>query len=367
MLAGASSHRAAVGCAGGFLVAVLLSSATPAAAHDAFEITAEARFSPAALELRITMAAATAARACAGAAAPEALAACARRLFEITAGGQPWPARSADARRTVENDVELTVRYDRPAPGPVSFEAVFLDRLPDPTYGAVLTVEGDGVFLGQKLLGVEGGRALTVALGGRAVTPTAGEVFRSYLALGVRHILAGHDHLLFLAGLLIMCRRLRDALVLVTCFTAAHSVTLALGAADVWSPPGRLVEPLIAASIVFVGVENLLRARATSLQRSRARWTLAFAFGLLHGMSFAGALREAGLASSGAVLVLSLLAFNLGVELGQVVAAGWFLLAIALLRRTRAFSRWGTQALSALVVAAGLWWLVMRATGRGGA
>lgn len=362
MLAGASNHRAPLVAPAVLAAALLLLSlsmpATPAAAHDAFEITTEARFLPAALDLRVTMAAATAARACGGAEREAHLAVCARGLYQITAGGQPWPARSADVRRTVENDVEMTVRYDRPAPGPVRFEAAFLARLPDPTYGAVLTVDGDGVFLGQKLLGAEGGPTLTVELGGGAAPRGAAAAFRSYLALGVRHILAGHDHLLFLAGLLVVCRRLRAALALVTCFTAAHSVTLALGASGVWTPPGRVVEPLIAASIVFVGVENLLRP--TSLDGSRARWALTFAFGLIHGLGFAGALREAGLGQGGGPLAVSLLAFNLGVELGQVVVAGWFLLLLALLRRTRAFARWGTRAVSALVAGAGLWWLVTR-------
>src|SRR5439155_769841 len=94
--------------------------------------------------------------------------------------------------------------------------------------------------------------------------------FARYFALGVRHILSGADHLLFLLGLLLGCRRLRAAAALVTCFTLAHSLTLALAAFGVLALPGRVVEPLIAATVVAVGLENLLRAAP------RRRWALAF-------------------------------------------------------------------------------------------
>jgi hypothetical protein len=99
----------------------------------------------------------------------------------------------------------------------------------------------------------------------------------------------------------------------ITCFTLAHSVTLGLAALDFVTLSPRLVEPLIAASIVFVGVENLLRR-----DDPRGRWALTLAFGLIHGFGFAGVLKDAGLGSSGAALLVPLFSFNLGVELGQV-------------------------------------------------
>ena len=145
-----------------------------------------------------------------------------------------------------------------------------------------------------------------------------------FLVLGVEHIFTGYDHLAFLLGLLLVAgivgegqqsrrrrQQIRYMLAIVTSFTVAHSVTLVATALSWIDLPSRIVEPAIALSIAYVGVENLLTNGAP-----RRRWLLAMGFGLIHGFGFAHMLRDIGLPRSG--LVLSLASFNLGVELGQL-------------------------------------------------
>ncbi|WP_437515885.1 HupE/UreJ family protein [Sorangium sp. So ce1099] len=180
-------------------------------------------------------------------------------------------------------------------------------------------------------------------------------MIQSFLRLGVEHILAGHDHLLFLGGLLIGCRQLRSTLRLVSCFTVAHSLTLALTVLDVIVLPSRIVEPLIAASIVVVGLQNSLSAG-----EPKQRLLLTFCFGLVHGLGFAGALRETGLGGwDGASIVTPLLSFNIGIELGQIVLAAVALPALLKLQR---LARWptGARVASLLIAVAGACWLFER-------
>lgn len=180
--------------------------------------------------------------------------------------------------------------------------------------------------------------------------------FRGFFILGVEHIWTGYDHLLFLFGLLIVCTSFRSIAAIITCFTVAHSMTLILAALEVVSLPSVLVESAIAASIVFVGVENLVRRGGAP----RGRPALTFAFGLIHGFGFASVLRDLGVGSSGGGLVGPLFAFNLGVEAGQLVVAAVVLPLIWCLRKNERFLRYGVPALSVLVAAAGLYWLLER-------
>jgi hydrogenase/urease accessory protein HupE len=179
--------------------------------------------------------------------------------------------------------------------------------------------------------------------------------FANFLLLGVKHILTGYDHLLFLFGLLVVARGLVSALTIITSFTIAHSITLAVATLHLMQIPSRIVEPLIAASIVFVGVENLLRGDIPN-----ARRMVPFGFGLIHGFGFASALREAGIGSGAGGIVLPLVSFNLGVELGQIMVAAVALPIIWKLRENPMFvARWA-PACSAAVVLLGSFWLVER-------
>ncbi len=131
-----------------------------------------------------------------------------------------------------------------------------------------------------------------------------------FLAQGIEHILGGIDHLLFVVALVISVRSRRELILIVTSFTLAHSITLILGTFALVTASPRLVEPLIAASIVYVAVENIVRAAPP------ARPVITFGFGLIHGLGFSEALRELGLAPR--ALVAPLIGFNLGVEIGQL-------------------------------------------------
>jgi len=145
--------------------------------------------------------------------------------------------------------------------------------------------------------------------------------FIDYIIIGFEHILPlGLDHILFVLGLYLLSQRFKDLLWQVSAFTLAHTVTLALAVLGYVNLPGSIVEPLIALSIVYVAVENLYRK-----QVSRSRVVLVFGFGLLHGLGFAGVLSEIGLSST--AFVPSLIAFNIGVELGQlaVILGTYFL------------------------------------------
>lgn len=179
-----------------------------------------------------------------------------------------------------------------------------------------------------------------------------GHPLLGWIALGVEHILAGFDHLAFLLGLVLVASTLRRLAALISLFTLAHSLTLALASLELLAPPGALVEAAIAASICYVGLENL-KARAR-----RGRAALVFGFGLIHGFGFAGALRELGLSASQSPLAL--LGFNLGVELGQLLLLS---LAFPLLQRARQhtwFQQRGVLLLNGAVAAAGACWLAAR-------
>jgi hypothetical protein len=159
------------------------------------------------------------------------------------------------------------------------------------------------------------------------VTPEAGGV-ASFLRLGIEHILTGWDHLLFLLVLLLRGGAWLSLAKVITAFTAAHSVTLALAVLDVATLPDRLVEAVIALSIAVVAAENLGPRPVVS-----RRWLVSFGFGLVHGFGFSSVLREMTLPARG--LVLSLLSFNAGVELGQALVVALVLPLLVLLRDTR--------------------------------
>jgi hydrogenase/urease accessory protein HupE len=141
-------------------------------------------------------------------------------------------------------------------------------------------------------------------------------VFATYVRLGVGHILSGDDHLLFVLGLILLVAPARRLLVTISAFTLAHSITLSLAALHVVRFPTRAVEAVIALSVVSLAVEVARGPSAPSLA-SRSPWVVAFAFGLLHGFGFAGALAELGLPDGD--IPLALLGFNGGVELGQLL------------------------------------------------
>ena len=147
--------------------------------------------------------------------------------------------------------------------------------------------------------------------------PNRWQVARTYLALGVEHILSGVDHLLFVLALLMVVVGWRRLVGTVTAFTIAHSITLALASLGFVRVPGPPVEAIIALSIVFVAAEIIRGRQGNPGLTARLPWIVAFSFGLLHGFGFAGALSEIGLPQSS--IPLALFTFNVGVEIGQLI------------------------------------------------
>ena len=183
-----------------------------------------------------------------------------------------------------------------------------------------------------------------------------------FVASGFEHILDGTDHLLFLLCLVVPFRRFRALVPIVTGFTVAHSVTLVASAYGfapnfLWFPP--LVETLIAISIVYMAFENMLASGSSGGTPVRRRWLMAFGFGLVHGFGFSFALRET-LQFAGAHLLTSLLAFNVGVELGQLLVIALAVPVLEVLFRFVVAERAGTILISALVAHTSWHWMVER-------
>jgi hydrogenase/urease accessory protein HupE len=174
----------------------------------------------------------------------------------------------------------------------------------------------------------------------------------SFVAMGVEHILTGPDHLLFLLALLALAKGIWPVVKIVTGFTIAHSITLSLAALGLVDVPSRIVEPLIAVTIIWVAVENLLAPR-----RARRRWPIAAVFGLVHGLGFASALTELGL--SRVAMVRALVGFNVGVELGQLIFVALVMPPVMWLATPGRIAHL-PQILSLVVATAGAFWLVQR-------
>ncbi len=231
----------------------------------------------------------------------------------------------------------------------------WLASLP-PGHRQFLTLkDSGGDVLAERLLSVNFD-TVTIQRETASRQPTAAShSFVDFLLMGVKHIWTGYDHLLFLFGLLIVTRNFASSVKIITCFTISHSITLAGATLSLVHLSSRIVEPLIAASIVYVGVENLLRG-----DDPKGRWLLTLGFGLIHGFGFASVLRELGVGANGSSITVPLVSFNLGVEVGQVVIAGLVLPVIWKLRTHPQFVRRWVPAASVLVTLLGSYWFVQR-------
>ena len=182
-----------------------------------------------------------------------------------------------------------------------------------------------------------------------------GDVFLYYLKLGYLHILPlGFDHILFVTGLCLLSRKIKVILWQATAFTVAHSITLALSMKNLIVAPGAVVEPIIALSILFVAIENLMLT-----QLKPWRIVLVFMFGLIHGMGFASALNEIGLPSN--QFFLSIFSFNVGVELGQAsVILAVFALIIFPFGKIKNYRKALVYPLSIAIAAIAFYWTIER-------
>jgi len=270
--------------------------------------------------------------------------------FAIRASDRPCALQpGVTAEPDGEDGLALHARWLCPAPvDEVSVRAGFLEALP-PGHTHLSRVDFAADEVSQRVAQTD-----QPTFEARRTRSPWRDLWR-FMRLGVEHIFTGYDHVAFLIGLLLLGGTLLDLVKIVTAFTVAHSITLALAALDLVVPPARVIEPLIAASILLVGIENLWALRRRQADAAlRHRWMLSFGFGLVHGFGFAAVLRQLQLPR--ASLVAGLVSFNLGVECGQVCIVVIALPLLRQLRRVRAFA----PAASACVAALGGAWLVDR-------
>ena len=264
-----------------------------------------------------------------------------REIALTPAGTEARPERHAVAFR-------FTAPLQRPV-GHLTIETALFPTAPQ--HQTFLNVYEDGRLVRQDVLTADRTRAELYAAGAEGVLA----VLAAFILAGIHHIFIGPDHILFIVGLLLLGGGVGRVLKVATAFTLAHSITLASAALGLVHVSSRIVEPLIALSIVYVGFENL-RPRAEARDW---RMRIAFGFGLVHGFGFASVLQEFGLPHE--ALACSLLGFNLGVEVGQaciVLAVMPVLLAVRrwvprIAPRAVAACSWG-------IIVAGGWWFFQR-------
>jgi hypothetical protein len=241
-----------------------------------------------------------------------------------------------------EGGLVFQVRYTCPeVPGRLTLAMPMLDALPAGHRHLARVFRA-----GQAQVQVLDRAHATWALDRARPTARAAGLAWSMLELGVEHILTGADHLVFLLGLILVGGSLRSLVGVVSAFTLAHSITLALAALSIFAPSPRLVEPAIALSIAYVGVENLFVKDASK------RWRITFPFGLIHGFGFAAALREIALPRG--QIPIALVSFNLGVEIGQLGVLAIVLPLTAAARNAPWFGDRGVKLLSLAIAIGGV-------------
>lgn len=195
-----------------------------------------------------------------------------------------------------------------------------------------------------------------LAAGETSSEPPAVNEGKGFFFAGVRHILTGYDHLLFVAALLLACHTLREAISIITFFTIAHSITLTLAAMDVIRLSPAIVEPAIAGTILFVAVENLVHR-----PKLHFRWAITFCFGLIHGLGFASDLREMFQNPQFNQIIWPLLKFSAGVETGHLTLVALALPVLLWLKQHKpVFDRRWVPACSLMISLIGAYWLVTR-------
>ena len=262
------------------------------------------------------------------------------------------PFQSTASFVPAENDIVLEVWFERKPAERLTVLSKAFEKLPRGHRQYLKWVDADGASLGERMLeSAHPSHELNLADNASQAWHVS---LLEFVKLGVEHIITGYDHLVFLFGLLIIGGRFKSIIATITAFTVAHSITLSVATLDWIRMPASIVEPLIALSIVYVGVENLIR------RNPKQRWMPAFGFGLIHGLGFASLLGDLGIGSSGLGIVGPLLSFNLGVEIGQIALAAVAMPIIWKLNQTPAFQARWLPVCSILICLAGAYWLVQR-------
>jgi hydrogenase/urease accessory protein HupE len=275
------------------------------------------------------------------------------RRVQVTAAGARCRAVSGSASAVERDGILIALEFScARADTVLEVELLLLDELPHGHRHSARIVSGDHAV--SELYSRERASFRVPALedsAARASSAPSGSLI-DFAWLGFEHLVTGYDHLVFLLALLMVSSRFGGLLKAVSAFTLAHSVTLGVSVAGVWTPAPHLVEPLIALSVAYVGVENFF------VKNGDQRWRITLPFGLVHGFGFSGALAEIGL--SGGELVAALASFNLGIELGQVLVLALALPLVRALARRDWFVRRAVPVLSAAIVLVGVGWFAER-------
>lgn len=268
----------------------------------------------------------------------------------------PADARDATEPRALFTEAAYVERWRIHRPGGLAGQDVTIEGLTATKVDALIRVTDlEGVT--QTTRATPDSPTVTIA-----ATASRWQVAGTYLVLGVEHILLGIDHLLFVLALVLLVRGWRKLVATITAFTVAHSITLALATLGFVHVPGPPVEACIALSIVFVAAEIIHSRQGRPGLTDRAPWVVAFTFGLLHGLGFAGALSEVGLPQH--AIPIALLFFNVGVELGQLAFVVVVLGVLAAARRLPPrVPAWGWRVAPYAIGSVAMFWVLERTAG----
>lgn len=281
--------------------------------------------------------------------------------LRIYVGGQDLvPTEPGQVSFDDQNNAHVEFHYPALPKQQLLVQSKFLAQLPDGHQQYLTIRDADGKTLSEKMLGKSDDQMIVPVLSADDGEPETVNgswltTFVSFFKLGIEHILTGYDHLLFLFALLVVTHNFRAAIRIITFFTIAHSITLACAGLNIIDLPSSFVEPFIAATIIYVSVENIVRGG-----EPKGRHWLTFAFGLIHGFGFASVLREMDITSGDTGILMPLLSFNLGIETGQIAVASIVLPLIWWLNNNPQIAEKSLRGCSVMVCLMGSYWLLER-------
>jgi len=280
--------------------------------------------------------------------------------LSITIDGKEYPpAGSGQVAYDDQNNAHVEFIYPAAPKQSLLLQSKFLAQLPDGHQQYLTLRNAEGKILNEKMLRKHDDQ-FSLELTTKIDNPQTEQyswliTFTDFFKLGVEHILSGYDHLLFLFALLAVTHSFWPALKIITFFTIAHSITLACAGLNIIELPSSIVEPVIALTIIYVALENVVRG-----DHPKGRQWLTFGFGLIHGFGFASVLREMGISSGETGILMPLLSFNLGIETGQITVAAIVLPLIWWINNNVLIAEKLLKGCSLSVSLMGAYWLLQR-------
>jgi hydrogenase/urease accessory protein HupE len=281
--------------------------------------------------------------------------------LRITIDGKDYsPSEFGQVIYDSQNNAHVEFLYQVVPKQSLLLQSKFLAQLPNGHQQYLTIRDTNGKTLTEKMLGKQDDQISLQVPGSSSGEQTSANhawftTFADFFKLGIEHILTGYDHLLFLFALLAVTHSFWPALKIITFFTIAHSITLACAGLNLIDLPSSIVEPVIALTIIYVALENVL-----SGDHPKGRQWLTFGFGLIHGFGFASVLREMGISSGETGILMPLLSFNLGIETGQITVAAIVLPIIWWINNNLLIANKLLKACSLSVCLMGTYWLLER-------